>query len=138
MALVIGLWWTINGIGAFLIDPNFATSHVHGGGKLFGSVAITVNGWHALFHLLPGLLGVAVSSRARAALAYTLVAGTSYIVVATWGLLAGTNALGLIAVDTSGDLVHLAEGVFVLAAGLLTITVSAGRLGASDQQRAYK
>jgi uncharacterized protein DUF4383 len=138
MALSIGVWWTINGVGAFLIDPNFATDHVRGGGKLFGSVAITVNGWHALFHLLPGLLGVAVSSRPRAALAYALVAGTSYIVVATWGLLAGTNALGVIAVDTDGDLVHLVEGVFVLAAGLLTITLSDTRVAARDQRPIYK
>jgi Domain of unknown function (DUF4383) len=133
MAFVIGVWWTINGVGAFLIDANFATDHVHGGGKLFGSVAITVNGWHALFHLLPGLLGVALASRPRPALAYTLVAGASYIVVASWGLLAGTNALGVIAVDTSGDLVHLVEGVFLLAAGLLTISFARGGFAGRDQ-----
>jgi hypothetical protein len=49
-ALVMGVWWTTNGIGAFFLDPNLTTSHVSGGGDLFG-VAITVNGWHALFHL---------------------------------------------------------------------------------------
>jgi Domain of unknown function (DUF4383) len=42
-------------------------------------VTITANGWHALFHLLPGLLGIAVASRPRAAVAYTLGTGTMYI-----------------------------------------------------------
>src|SRR5947209_12977520 len=52
-SLVLGAWWTINGIGALVLDANLATGHVHGGGEVFGLVAITVNGWHALFHLLP-------------------------------------------------------------------------------------
>src|SRR2546430_17309952 len=73
-ALVVGVWWTTNGIGAFLIDPNLATGHVHGGGELFG-LSIDVNGWHALFHLLPGLVGIAAARRPASALVYTLTAG---------------------------------------------------------------
>jgi hypothetical protein len=58
-ALVFGLWWTVNGIGALLIDPNFSTGHVHGSGPLLGIVTITANGWHGLFHLLTGVAGMA-------------------------------------------------------------------------------
>jgi hypothetical protein len=116
---VIGVWWTTNGIGAFLIDPNFAPGHVHGGGDVLG-VSITANGWHALFHLVPGLAGIAVASRPRAALAYTLGIGSAYVLAGAWGLIDGGDSLGPIAVDASGDAVHLAEGVIVLAAGLLT------------------
>jgi hypothetical protein len=120
-ALLIGVWWTTNGIGALLLDPNLATSRVHGGGELFGLITITANGWHALFHLVPGLLGIAVAGRARAALVYTLGAGAIYIVAGTWGLIAGGTSLGVIAVDRPGDVVHLFEGVITFAAGLLTL-----------------
>ena len=47
-ALVFGIWWTVNGIGALLIDPNFSTGHVHGSGALLGIVTITANGWHGV------------------------------------------------------------------------------------------
>jgi hypothetical protein len=119
-ALVIGVWWTINGIGAFLIDSNLATGHVHGGGDLFG-LSITANGWHALFHLLPGLAGIAAASRPRAALVYTLAAGGLYVLVGGWGLIADQTSIGPIAVDTAGDLVHVIEGVVTFAAGILTL-----------------
>jgi hypothetical protein len=82
---MIGFWWTINGIGALFIDSNLATDSVHGAGNAFGLVTITVNGWHAVFHLLSGLLGLAVASRPRAALAYVLGVGPVYIVAGTWG-----------------------------------------------------
>jgi hypothetical protein len=121
---VIGVWWATNGLGAFLVDPNFATSHVHGDGKLLGLVAITANGWHALFHLLPGVLGIAVARSVRASLLYTLLVGALYIAVGSWGLIAGGSTLGVIAVDAPGDVVHLAEGVIVLAAGVVTLSRS--------------
>jgi uncharacterized protein DUF4383 len=127
VSLVIGVWWTINGIGAFFIDGNFGTGHVHGGGEVFGLTTITANGWHALFHLLPGLVGIAVASRPRAALAYTLVTGATYIVAGSWGLLAGGSSLGAIAVDAAGDVVHVIEGVIALTAGLLTLAIQTGR-----------
>lgn len=121
ISLVIGCWWTLNGIGALFIDSNLATDSVHGAGNAFGPVTITVNGWHAVFHLLSGLLGLAVASRPRAALAYVLGVGTVYIVAGTWGLLAGGSSLGVIAVDSPGDVVHISEGVIALTAGVLTL-----------------
>jgi hypothetical protein len=119
-ALAIGAWWTANGIGAFLVDPNLATDHVHGRGQIFG-LAITANGWHALFHLLPGLVGLAAASRPRAALAYTLGTGAAYMILGSWGLVAGGDSLGVMAVDTSGDVVHLIEGLLAFLAGGLTL-----------------
>ena len=117
---MIGMWWTINGIGALLIDPNLATGDVHGGGDLLG-VAITVNGWHAAFHLVPGLIGIAAARRPGAALAFALVAGAAYILVGVWGLLAGGGSVGLIAVDTSGSVVHVIEGLVPFTAGIVTL-----------------
>lgn len=121
-ALVVGVWWTANGIGAFLIDSNFATGHVHGGGDALG-LTITVNGWHALVHLIPGLLGIAASRRSRAALSYLLASGGLYVVVGSWGLLAGGNALGPIAVDSAGDLVHVIEGGIAILAVVASLVV---------------
>jgi hypothetical protein len=125
-ALAVGVWWVANGIGALLVDSNFASGRVHGGGELLG-VSVTANGWHALFHLLPGVLGIAAAWRPRAALVYLFVAGTVYIVVGGWGLIAGGVSIGVIAVDTSGDLVHLIEGLFTFAAGILTLQLERDR-----------
>ena len=115
-ALVFGVWWTAQGVGAFLIDPNFSTGHVHGGGKALG-FTITLNGWHALFHLIPGLIGIAASFRPGAALAYLFASGGLYVLVGAWGLIAGGSTVGLIAVDSGGDLVHVIEGALALAVG---------------------
>ena len=119
-SLAVGLWWVANGIGAFLLDPNFATGTVHGSGDLLG-VQVTVNGWHALFHLLPGIVGVVAAWRPRAAFAYLLGAGALYVAVGAWGLIAGGSAVGPIAVDQAGDVVHLFEGVIALLAGIVTV-----------------
>ena len=123
-ALVMGVWWTTNGIGAFFLDPNLTTSHVRGSGDLFG-VAITVNGWHALFHLIPGVLGIIAARHASPALAFTLSAGTLYVVVGVWGLLAGGGSFGVIAVDSSGDVVHVVEGLLTLTGGIVTLATRA-------------
>jgi hypothetical protein len=125
-SLAVGLWWVANGIGAFLVDPNFATGRVHGSGALVG-VQVTANGWHAVLHLVPGLIGIAAAWRPRAALAYLLVAGALYIVVGAWGLIAGGTSLGVIAVDRAGDLTHLVEGSLAFAAGILTLELGAVR-----------
>ncbi len=128
-ALVFGVWWTVNGVGALLIDPNFATGRVHGGGGVLGVVTITANGWHALFHLLPGFAGIAVASRPRAALVYALGCGALYAAVGAIGLLAGGSSIGPIAVDASGDVLHMAEGAIVLAAGLWTVAIESEQFG---------
>ena len=124
-SLAVGLWWVANGIGAFLLDPNFATGSVHGSGELLG-VQVTVNGWHALFHLVPGIVGVIAAWRPRPAFAYLLGAGALYVAVGAWGLIAGGNSIGPIAVDQAGDVVHLFEGAIALLAGI--VTVELGRI----------
>jgi hypothetical protein len=119
-SLVVGLWWVANGIGAFLIDPNFSIGRVHGSGGVLGA-EVTANGWHGLFHLLPGIVGIAAAWRPRTALAYLLAAGALYIAVGAWGLIAGGASVGLIAVDRAGDVVHLIEGLIAFTAGVLIL-----------------
>ena len=132
-SFAVGVWWVANGIGALLIDSNLATSGVHGGGDLLG-VSVTANGWHALFHLLPGVLGIAAAWRTRAAVAFLLVAGGVYILVGAWGLIAGGDSVGVIAVDRPGDLVNLIEGLITLAAGILTLELERERGGVHPQR----
>jgi Domain of unknown function (DUF4383) len=127
-ALVLAVWWLSNGIGALLIDPNFSTGNVHGGGSALGVVTITVNGWHALLHLIPGLIGIAIWRRPTAALAFVLASGAVYVILGAWGLLAGGSSLGPIAVDPAGDVIHMVEGFIALAAGLLSLRVPRVRL----------
>ena len=93
-------------------------------------MAIAVNGWHAVFHLLPGLVGIAAARRPGAALGYALAAGGGYILMGVWGLLAGGGSVGLIAVDTSGDLVHVIEGLIPFTAGIVTLAA-----GHSERRR---
>lgn len=125
---MLGVWWLSNGIGAFLIDPNLATGRVHGGGSVLGAVTITVNGWHALLHLIPGLIGIAIWRRRSAAVVFVLASGAIYVILGVWGLLAGGSSLGPIAVDAAGDMVHIGEGVIALTAGLLSVRTPRVRL----------
>jgi hypothetical protein len=120
VALYIGLWWTSNGIAVFAFgDANFATGNVHGATDLLGAT-VEVNGWHGLFHLVPGLVGLAVVWRADAARVYLLAVAGLYFVAAGWGIVAGKTALGVMSVDTLGSFVHLGEGLIALTGVLLS------------------
>lgn len=125
VSLYIGVWWTSNGIGALVSDANFGVSDVHGSAHLLG-VNIAVNGWHGLFHLGTGLIGIAVAMRPQAARSYLLAAGGLYLLVAGWGFLAGHSALGVMSVDTVGSAVHAGEGLIALSAALLSPSTADG------------
>jgi hypothetical protein len=120
VALYIGLWWTSNGIAVFAIgDSNFATGNVHGAADFLG-MSIAVNGWHGLFHLIPGLAGIAFAWRAEAARAYLFAVAGLYFVAAGWGIVDGKTALGVMSVDTFGSFVHLGEGLIALTGAVLS------------------
>jgi len=124
-ALMLGTWWTVNGIGAFIAEPGFDVSHVHGEANL-GLVHVAVNGWHALFHLLTGLLCIAVWRKPRAARACLIGTGVLYLIVAGWGLINGSTVFGVMAVDTPGSVVHAIEGLIALAIGILVLRRPSG------------
>lgn len=119
--VLMSWWWISNGPVAFAINPSFSPHHVSGSAAGIASLPIAVNGWHALFHLITGLLGAVYARRRGSAIAYAIAAGAFYLVVAASGFAAGSTALGVIAVDTVGSDVHLAEGLIVLSAGLLAV-----------------
>jgi hypothetical protein len=117
VSLYVGLWWTSNGVAVFVSQGGFG-ENLHGSVNVLG-LHTAANGWHGMFHLATGLVGVAVFFRAEAARAYLFAVGSLYLLVAGWGLTGGQAILGVMAVDTVGSLVHAGEGLTALAAAWL-------------------
>ncbi|MFE3193808.1 DUF4383 domain-containing protein [Nocardia sp. NPDC059240] len=120
-AFLAGAWFTANGIIAFGIYPDMAF-----GGEMrsctiqfLGFIPVTVNGWHALFHLISGIAGLALATRRNRAELFALIFAPYYLLVAILGFLGGDQVLHLMAVDTFGNIVHTVEGTALLAAGAL-------------------
>ncbi len=124
-AFLIGVWFTTNGVIAYGIYPDMA----FGGDmrsctiQFLGFIPVTVNGWHALFHLLTGLAGLAVAPRSNRAFVYTWTCGPFYLLVAVLGFVGGENVLHLMAVDTFGNIVHAIEGSLILTAFALSASL---------------
>lgn len=125
-----GAWFTANGVIAFGIYPDMA----FGGDmhsctiQFLGFIPVTVNGWHALFHLVTGLAGLALAPVRSRALAYTGVCGPFYLLIAALGFAGGDHVVHMMAVDTFGNIVHAIEGgVVVGIGGLATVTGLAHR-----------
>ncbi|MFD6158264.1 DUF4383 domain-containing protein [Nocardia sp. NPDC060256] len=123
-----GAWFTANGVIAFGIYPDMA----FGGDmhsctiQFLGFIPVTVNGWHALFHLLTGLAGLVLAPVYARAIAYAWACGPFYLLIAALGFTGGDHVLHLMAVDTFGNIVHTVEGTILLtAAGLAAFTARA-------------
>jgi uncharacterized protein DUF4383 len=116
--LSFGVWWTLNGIAVFVFgDPSPATLDGHGEVSVFG-ISIAANGWHGLFHLFTGLVGLAVCLRPAISRGYALIVGATYLTVAAWGLVGGSTVAAILYVDTAGSVVHAVEATIILAAGI--------------------
>ncbi len=80
---------------------------------------LDINGWHNLFHIGTGLLGLlAYTAGATASRQYALGLGVVYVVVAIWGFAIGDgeSILGFIPVNTEDNVLHALLGVSGLAA----------------------
>ncbi|MFI1920002.1 DUF4383 domain-containing protein [Nocardia sp. NPDC020380] len=118
---LIGAWFTANGVIAYGIYPDmaFGSDMQSCTIQFLGFIPVTVNGWHALFHLITGLAGLALAPMPRRALLYTRICGPFYLLIAALGFSGGDQVLHLMAVDTFGNIVHTIEGTITLAAGFL-------------------
>lgn len=85
-----------------------------------------MNGWHNVVHVASGVLGLALAGGRVGARAFALGFGAVYLAVTVWGFVDGSSVLGLVAVNTSDNFLHLAIGVLGLGAGLAS---SAERVG---------
>jgi hypothetical protein len=123
---VMGAWFTSNGVIAYGIFPDMAFgASMHACTIQFlGFIPVTVNGWHALFHLLTGIVGLVLAPVRFRALGYSLICGMFYLVVAALGFAGGGPVLHLMAVDTVGNIVHVVEGVLTLTPGVLALARS--------------
>ncbi|MFG1793365.1 DUF4383 domain-containing protein [Nocardia sp. NPDC049149] len=129
---LIGAWFTTNGVIAFGIYPDMAFGgHMQSCTIQFlGFIPVTVNGWHALFHLLTGLAGLALAPQRHRAIAYAWFCGPFYLLVAALGFAGGDHVLHMMAVDTFGNIVHTIEGLLILTAVTLA-TIAGARVGKS-------
>lgn len=125
MVLLVSLWFVSNGPIAYWICPSFSFgSHMMSCTRmLFGVIPLTVNGWHAAFHLLTGLGGVSAAWQLRSAYWYGLGCGWFYVLAAMGGFAGKDNVLHFMAVDTFGNCVHAVEGALMLTAAALTASV---------------
>jgi hypothetical protein len=115
-ATLVGGVLVIAGIAGFFYSASFGgpgeVDEVFG---LFG-----VNGWHNLFHILSGALGLYLAGFAARRYAFWL--GVAYLGIALWGFVLGSgeSILGFFPVNTEDNFLHLALGLLGVAAALGT------------------
>ena len=122
-ATLVGGTLVIAGIIGFFYSSSFG-----GPGKVddvFG--ILSVNGWHNVFHIVTGGLGLLAAG--YAARQYALGLGVLYLVVAAWGFIIGSgdSILGFIPVNTEDNFLHLILGVLGVSAGLATPAMATRR-----------
>jgi Domain of unknown function (DUF4383) len=117
-ATVAGAVLTIIGIIGFFYSASFGSPGTVD--DVFG--IFVVNGWHNVFHLVTGLLGLAAAG--YAARTYALAVGLLYLVVAIWGFIIGPgdSILSIIPVNTEDNVFHLILGIVGLGAGAASST----------------
>jgi Domain of unknown function (DUF4383) len=121
-ATLVGGTLVIAGIIGFFYNGHFGSGADAFGNdhsvEVFGILA--VNGWHNLFHIATGLIGLAVAG--YAARQYALAVGLLYVVLALWGFILGSghNLLGIIPINTEDNFLHLLLGLLGLGAGAAT------------------
>jgi hypothetical protein len=122
-ALVFGAVLTIAGIIGFFYNSDF-TSNTSARNAVFG--ILDVNGWHNVFHILTGVLGLIFASSYASARAYAIAFGAIYIAVAIWGFIIGSgdSILSIIPINTEDNILHLLIGVAGIAAGIATPAVA--------------
>ena len=119
-AALVGGALVIAGVIGFFYEASFETGNDIRADAVFG--ILDVNGWHNLFHIATGLLGLAAAG--YAARTYALAFGLFYVLIAIWGFLETENGFGVlldvIPVNTEDNFLHLILGLTVLAAGAET------------------
>ena len=122
-ATVVGAVLTIAGIIGFFYSSDFGSP-----GNVDEVLGILdVSGWHNVFHLVSGLLGLAAAG--YAARTYALGLGLLYVVLAIWGFIIGSgdSILGIVPINTEDNFLHLILGVLGLAAGAASPTAARTR-----------
>jgi hypothetical protein len=129
--LLVGLSLLLAGVFGFLADASFDTGGTADTDRLGnadgqvqgdGFLGFEVNAWHNIVHLLSGLVLLAAFRRRGPAKTVALAFGVVYGVVATIGLIDGSDVLGIIPVNGADNILHIA----LSALGILTALMSRG------------
>ena len=103
----------VAGILGFVADAGFDTGSNVDGDKLLG--IFEVNGWHNIVHILSGLLLLGAAAKRASAKAVAIGFGLVYGLVAIYGLIDGSDVIGLIPINGPDNVLHVA----LAAAGVL-------------------
>ncbi|MGB9377425.1 MAG: DUF4383 domain-containing protein [Mycobacteriales bacterium] len=114
-ALVFGAVLLLVGIAGFFVNSSFGTGSSPAGSDL---IVFKVNGWHNIVHIASGLLGLALARTAAGGRLFALGFGAVYAIVTVYGLIAGSNVLGIVAINGADNVLHLAIAAVGIAAGL--------------------
>ncbi|WP_107656694.1 DUF4383 domain-containing protein [Nocardia suismassiliense] len=115
LAFVMAVWLTSNFPVALAINPSFPTEHAHARTVHLLFIPITVNGWHAVFHLVTGAAGLYAVRTRRGATTYAAAAAVIYLATAFLCAMDWTVMCRFMAVDTFGNVVHALEGLTLAA-----------------------
>lgn len=114
LALVFGAVFLLVGILGFV--PAFTPAHSDGSRYLLGLFA--VGGIHNVIHLLSGALAVAAGLNSeKLSQLWFRVFGAVYALVTVVGFVQKDTVLGIFAVNTGDNFLHLALAVAILAVG---------------------
>jgi hypothetical protein len=130
-ATLVGALLVVGGIVGFFYSASFGAP-----GKVDDVLGLfSVNGWHNVFYVLTGGIGLLVAG--FAARRYAFLLGLVYLAIAGWGFILGGGEaiLGFFPVNNGDDFLHLVLGLLGVGAALGTPqqrdTSSASRPGVS-------
>lgn len=83
---------------------------------------LDVNGWHNVFHIVTGLVGLMCAGSYRSARGYAIGLALLYAALAIWGFVLGSGQtiLSIIPVNTEDSVLHALIAVGACVAGLAT------------------
>lgn len=130
--LIVGLVLIVVGIIGFFVSngSDFAlpdSLNPGARGELFG--LFDINGWENIVHIASGALLLFASAKANLARTVALVFGVVYALVAVLGWIDSEDVLGILPVNTEGNLLHTALAAASLLAALLPTRDEADRKG---------
>jgi hypothetical protein len=119
-ALVIGLTLVAAGILGFFYNSSFGTGDGTSRDAVLG--ILDVNGWHNVFHIASGVVGLMVAGSYGGSRAYAVGLGGIYLLLALLGFIAGDGdeLFNLIPVNTEDNFLHLLIGIAGVWAGVAT------------------
>lgn len=126
-ALTFGVTLLLVGVLGFFYTADFSTgtaaTEPANRDALLG--VFDVNGWHNVVHILSGLLGLALAGSWFGARLYAFGFGITYLAVAAIGFAVGDGEaiLGLLAINTADNWLHVGIAALGILAGILTPAV---------------